>query len=1034
MRPFQKDRLFRTTKMTKISIGIFAHADAGKTTLSEALLFRTGAIRKAGRVDHRDAFLDNHDIERERGITVYSKEARFSVPFFEDKDGGVKIPATSAWGSDAKPVDGGKTERSTEAVSSIDQEFILVDTPGHADFSAEMERVMCVPDYAILVISGSEGVQSHTMTLWKLFEAYHIPVLIYINKTDSPQFERLRIYNQLKVSFGIVPVELFGTPDTGETMSGIRAAGESGTGAGSSESDPGASLSGSTYTSNSGVTALSDSVLEEIATSSEELMEEFLESGSLKDDSVSDAFSRRWFFPVLYGSALKLQGIDQVLETLIRFTRPKEYGFEFGARVYKITRDSRGNRMTHMKITGGVLKAKDILNTCPETEDEDGNAVPAQNEKAEQIRICRGGSFENVKEAEAGDVVAVTGLSQTYAGQGLGFEAEEDRNRGEIKQVIEPALTYRLILPEKEDPVPAIRKLKMLEEEDPTLHIVWKEDVKEIHIEVMGELELEILKYQIKERFGMDVSFGQGSIIYKETVKAPVIGVGHFEPLRHYAEAQILVEPLPAGSGMEYSSRVKEDVLALNWQRLIMTHLMERRHRGVLTGSELTDVRLTVIAGKAHLKHTMGGDFRQATYRAVRQALRTAREKGDCVLLEPMYSFIIHVPVESVGRVLTDMDRLCAKCELPDLSEDGKISIIKGRGPVSTLMGYQKDVNAFTGGTGQFIATLDGYGEAHNSEEIIELKGYDPDSDRRNPCGSVFCEHGAGTYVEWDIVPGIAHTESGYRLDEEGTLRELIPEELKVLSGRERASGSGGTDRSGGFGTLTKSTAPGGIGGTGTGNAELDRIFEQTYGKSKRDEQLLRENRSKATRLKASASEKPEKETRVSIRKTPTGKGEPYIVIDGYNVIFAWDELRELAGVNIDAAREAFIDILVNYHGYKKVGITVVFDGYRLSGNPGERYKNADINVVYTKEAETADRYIEKTVYEMGRKYDMTVVTSDRPVQMAAWGDGAGRMSAREFHDEVAGASEEIREKLKRQKSSANRPFEEALGRNRGDS
>lgn len=900
-----------------LTTGILAHVDAGKTTLSEAILYLTGSIRKLGRVDHKDAFLDSSEIERSRGITVFSKEARFVLG---------------------------------------EKEVTLLDTPGHADFSAEMERTLQVLDYAILVVSGTDGVQSHTRTLWKLLADCGMPVFVFVNKMDRPGTDREAIVRELTEAFGDGFVEAKADGSLNE---------------------------------------------DEAAMASENLMEEYLADSSLSDQSLAHAIEERLIFPVYFGSALKMEGVKEFLDGFARYTQPKEYDEEFGARVYKISRDKQGNRLTHMKITGGSLKSKMLIDCGHIQVKGDLESGTVIKEKAEQIRLYSGDSFTMAGEAAAGTICAVTGLTRTYAGQGLGKEAAQDAR----KITIMPAITARLITEPDTDPVLLLAKLRQLEEENPTLHVIWKEELKEIHVQVMGELEQEILKNQIKERFDENIDFGEGSIIYKETIAEPVIGIGHFEPLRHYAEVQLLMEPLPEGSGLVFDSLCSEDRLDRNWQRLIMTHLMERVHLGVLIGSEITDMKITILAGKAHLKHTEGGDFRQATYRAIRQGLR----KAESVLLEPFYTFTLKIPQENTGRAMSDMQRLGASCSLPEVDQTINMSVITGEGPVSTLRGYQREVSAYTRGEGRFEAALCGFRPCHNEAEIIAEKGYRPEEDIENPTGSVFCDHGAAVYVDWQQVDNMAHVDSGY-----------IIEDGRCIRKGERAAASGGA----------LATAGGREGSRGqlsaAGEKELQAIFERTYGKSKRDEALRREAMSKGTRHRR--IDGPENFPQPNW-KHEMGKGQPFLIIDGYNVIFAWEELKELAAVNLDSAREAFLDILGNYQGYKKMGMVVVFDGYKVAGNPGTKVDYGDIKVVYTKEAETADRFIEKTIYEMGRKYDVAVVTSDRPVQMAALGDGARRMSAREFYTEVTGVSQEIRAKLAAQKGRAekNRPFEEKL-------
>ena len=900
-----------------LTTGILAHVDAGKTTLSEAILYLTGSIRKLGRVDHKDAFLDSSEIERSRGITVFSKEARFVLG---------------------------------------EKEVTLLDTPGHADFSAEMERTLQVLDYAILVVSGTDGVQSHTRTLWKLLADCGMPVFVFVNKMDRPGTDREAIVRELTEAFGDGFVEAKADGSLNE---------------------------------------------DEAAMASENLMEEYLADSSLSDQSLAHAIEERLIFPVYFGSALKMEGVKEFLDGFARYTQPKEYDEEFGARVYKISRDKQGNRLTHMKITGGSLKSKMLIDCGHIQVKGDLESGTVIKEKAEQIRLYSGDSFTMAGEAAAGTICAVTGLTRTYAGQGLGKEAAQDAR----KITIMPAITSRLITEPETDPVLLLAKLRQLEEENPTLHVIWKEELKEIHVQVIGELEQEILKNQIKERFAENIDFGEGSIIYKETIAQPVIGIGHFEPLRHYAEVQLLMEPLPEGSGLVFDSLCSEDKLDRNWQRLIMTHLMERVHPGVLTGSEITDMKITILAGRAHLKHTEGGDFRQATYRAIRQGLR----KAESVLLEPFYTFTLKIPQENTGRAMSDMQRLGASCSLPEVDQTINMSVITGEGPVSTLRGYQREVSAYTRGEGRFEAALCGFRPCHNEAEIIAEKGYRPEEDIENPTGSVFCDHGAAVYVDWQQVDNMAHVDSGY-----------IIEDGRCIRKGNRVAASGGA----------LATAGGREGSRGqlsaAGEKELQAIFERTYGKSKRDEALCREAMSKGTRHRR--IDGPENFPQPNW-KHEMGKGQPFLIIDGYNVIFAWEELKELAAVNLDSAREAFLDILGNYQGYKKMGMVVVFDGYKVAGNPGTKVDYGEIKVVYTKEAETADRFIEKTIYEMGRKYDVAVVTSDRPVQMAALGDGARRMSAREFYTEVTGVSQEIRAKLASQKGRAekNRPFEEKL-------
>ncbi|MBQ9961391.1 MAG: TetM/TetW/TetO/TetS family tetracycline resistance ribosomal protection protein [Firmicutes bacterium] len=870
-------------------LGILAHVDAGKTTLSEAMLYHTGTIRKLGRVDHKTAFLDHNAIEQNRGITVFSKEARFIVG---------------------------------------EKNFTLLDTPGHSDFSTEMERTLQVLDYAILVISGADGVQSHTLTLWKLLDTYEIPTFIFVNKMDQPGADSTKVMEDLKKQFSGNFVHF-------ESVAAVN--------------------------------------VEELAECSEKMMEEYFDEGVIKKESISEAVMERKVFPVCFGSALKMEGVEDFIQTISIYAKAPGYGKEFGARVYKISRDKQGNRQAHLKVTGGTLKSKMIV-----TGDD-------WEEKIDQIRLGSGKGFDPIAEATGGMICQVTGLSKVKAGEGLGFE----RDSVPLAPILLPALTYRLILPEGQEAGLFIPKLRQIEEEEPSLHIIWKEKLQEIHVQVMGKLELEILQHTIKDRFDIDVTFGTGNIIYKETITKPVIGIGHFEPLKHYAEVHLLMEPLPRGSGIILDSLVSQDKLDHNWQRLIWTHLREREHPGVLTGSTITDMKISIIGGRGHLKHTEGGDFRQATYRAMRQGLR----KAGSILLEPMYSFKAEIPNENVGRVLSDMQRFGANCDLPEILDEG-MSLIKGRGPVAALADYPQEVTAFSKGRGRFTMVPDGFDRCHNEEEVIEVHGYLAEADLDNPTGSVFCDHGAAVYVPWDRVDEMAHVDTGYKLTDEG----LVSVNRDYDNSRARS-------------TYQNASA-----------AELEEIFVRTYGHSKRDEALRRENASRKSR-----GGKPEETPLPKLIKDKKPKGQPYIIIDGYNVIFAWEQLKSLAEVNIDSAREALLELMENYRAYKKVNMEVVFDGYKLSGNPGSKLGYGELKVTYTKEAETADSYIEKAAFELGRKYDITVVTSDKSVQMAALGDGAVRMSSREFYGEVERTIGEIREKLRGQKKSKNQPFEGKL-------
>ena len=951
--------------------------DAGKTTLSEALLYLTGTLRKIGRVDHKDAFLDTDEIERQRGITVFSKEARFAIG---------------------------------------EKEFTLLDTPGHSDFSSETERTLQALDYGILVVSATDGVQSHTLTLWKLLRHYRVPTFVFVNKTDMPRAGRREILTELSKQLGGGVFADFGglsggairEEDSGDRKNAGRSE-ESGKNCANCEDNERAEGAcgkndRKNHANSGGLRCVFDEYNgEEIAGANEILMEEYLDDGSFCEESMISAIGKRELFPVFFGSALKLSGVEEFIDALGRFAVGREYGDEFGARVYKISRDKQGNRLTHMKVTGGTLRNKMTV--------EGG-------EKIEQIRLYNGGNFQSVQSAGAGMVCGVLGLAGSYAGQGLGCEG----NRAE--PVLQPALSCEVILPAGQDAMTALAKLRQLEEEEPSLKVLWNGERKSISFQVMGELELEILKQVIARRFEMDVSFGSGGVIYKETIAEPVIGIGHYEPLRHYAEVQLLLEPLPPGSGLVFGSLVSEDKFAKNWQRLVMTHLSEKTHRGVLIGAEITDMRISIAAGRAHPKHTEGGDFRQATYRALRQGLRMAKS----VLLEPRYAFRLQLPQEAAGRALTDLSRLGAKAVL---SEAG---LITGTGPVRTLRDYAKDVAAYTKGKGVFSTVLEGYMPCENQEEIIREIGYDPDADLENPAGSVFCQHGSAVYVNWEEVVSAAH------LEPEAAAQRIVCGDTDAASEQE----NGSLAQENAVQAATRKAS-----GISAGNDELEAIFLRTYGKSKRDEALRRANLShgaakpadsagsRSAAAKGSYNAEDENSPGAVTRENQqgnrqeSGQEKPLYIIDGYNVIFAWEELSELAKVNIDSAREALIDILANYMGYKNIDAALVFDGYRLAGNPGTKtsYRklsddSGELQVIYTKEAQTADRFIEKAVFELGRKRRITVITSDRPVQMAALGDGAARMSAREFYTEIKSAEANIRERLGKQTSRRNRPLE----------
>nr|WP_317282773.1 translation factor GTPase family protein [uncultured Sellimonas sp.] len=866
-------------KSKKLVIGILAHVDAGKTTLAESILYLGGSIRNLGRVDHKDAFLDTYELEKNRGITIFSKQAEVKI--------GTK-------------------------------QVTLLDTPGHVDFSAEMERTLQVLDYAILVISGADGVQGHVRTLWMLLQRYHIPVFLFINKMDQPGTEREALLKELKER-----------------------------------------LDGRCTDFSEGQNR--EDFLENIAVCDEELLEEYLETGEILTERIKHIIMERKLFPCYFGSALKLQGIESFLKGIETYTEYPDYPDAFGARVYKIGRDAQGTRLSYMKITGGTLKVKTLLESNS-NHNHDGNEMKEWQEKVHQIRIYSGAAFQAVEEASAGTICAVTGLTKTWSGEGIGAETEAE------VPVLEPVLTYQILLPDGTDVHQMFLKLKELEEEVPELHIVWREQANEIHVQVMGEVQIEILKSMIFDRFHVEVEFDTGSIVYKETIEDTVEGVGHFEPLRHYAEVHLLLEPGERGSGLVFETRCSEDVLDKNWQRLILTHLQEAKHPGVLTGSEITDLKLILASGRAHQKHTEGGDFRQATYRAIRQGLM----KGKSVLLEPVYDFILEVPSECVGRAMTDIQRMNGTVSAPE--QEGEISVLKGSAPVSEMQGYQMEVIAYTKGRGKFSCTVKGYEPCHNAEEVIQKIGYDPEADVAHPTGSVFCAHGAGFYVEWNQVEQYMHLESCLKEEKE-------EKDVQVK----------------------KQTYNLGIGDAWGNDKELEEIFTRTYGAGKERKYGFRKK-------VVSAPSAP-------VRSAKKEYEKEYLLVDGYNIIFAWEELKELAKVNIEAARNKLMDILCNYQGFKKNTLILVFDAYKVSGNPGEVLTYNNIFVVYTKEAETADQYIEKTVHEIGRKYQVTVATSDGLEQIIIMGQGAKRLSAQGLKEEIELANIEIRENyLEKQK------------------
>lgn len=843
-----------------ISVGLLAHVDAGKTTLAESILYKSGSIRKIGRVDHGDAFLDTFELERSRGITIFSKQAEFAL-----KD---------LW-------------------------ITLLDTPGHVDFSAEMERTLQVLDYAVLVISGADGVKGHVQTFWSLLKQYHIPVFLFINKMDQEGTVCSDLMEELHRKLDERCVHFC---------------------------------------------AEEEEFLDALAMCDETLMESYLEKGTIEKHEIQDAIEKRQVFPCFFGSALKMEGVDELLEGIETYVKCPMYGEEFGARVYKISRDEQGNRLTHMKITGGTLTVKMLLET---------------GEKTDQIRVYSGAHFQTVQEIQAGGICAVTGLAKTYSGEGLGIEGEG------TTPMLEPVLNYQIELPEGANVHDMFLKLKQLEEEEPQLQIVWDDRLGEIHAKVMGEIQIEILKSLIAERFHVDVHFGAGNVVYKETIENVVEGVGHYEPLRHYAEVHLLLEPGEPGSGLIFDTLCSEDLLDKNWQRLILTHLMEKKHRGVLTGAEITDMKISLVSGRAHTKHTEGGDFRQSTYRAVRQGLRQAKS----VLLEPIYDFCLEIPSDKVGRAMTDIQNMQGTFEPPEM--EGEMTIIRGTAPVVNMREYPSEVLSYTKGMGRLACTLKGYAPCHNAETVIEAAGYEPEADLDNPTGSVFCTHGAGFNVPWNEVPNYMHLESYLKKEikkEEEEIRPII---------REKGSSLGFYE-----------------------DKELQQIFEKTYGTVKQREWRREES------------------INVPVSKPIKKPEESYLLVDGYNIIFSWEELADLAALNMTSARNALMDILSNYQGYKKDTLILVFDAYKVQGNPGQVFKYHNIYVVYTKEAETADQYIEKTVHRMNRKYNVTVATSDALEQVIILGQGAQRLSAQGLKDEVEQACHEIRQILEERRET----------------
>ena len=901
--------------MKKLVIGILAHVDAGKTTFSEGLLYLCGAIRKIGRVDHGDAFLDTYELEKERGITIFSKQALL------------------------------KTD---------DMEVSLLDTPGHVDFSAEMERTLQVLDYAILVINGMDGVQSHTMTLWRLLEKYQIPTFLFINKMDQQGTDHDALLNDLKQHLHENCVDFGRTQDT-----------------------------------DYGMYELTPEQLENIAVCEEDILETYLETGIVEDRDIARLIVQRKIFPCYFGSALKEKGVKDFWNGVQKYTAEPKRPTEFGAKVFKIARDEQGNRLTYMKITGGSLKVKTLLSS-----NSNGQSLPgrkaeeaAWEEKADQIRLYSGAKYELTSEAEAGTVCAVTGLTRTYPGEGLGIEQESEL------PILEPVLNYQIILPDDCDPHQMLQKLRQLEEEEPQLHILWDSQFSEIHAQLMGEVQIEILKKLIWDRFHVAVEFGAGSIVYKETVAEPVEGVGHFEPLRHYAEVHLLIEPGEPGSGCQFFTACSEDVLARNWQRLILTHLEEKEHIGVLTGSPLTDVQITILTGRAHAKHTEGGDFRQATYRAVRQGLRKARN----ILLEPYYEFRLEVPAEMIGRAMADVQKMQGTFDAPEV--EGETAILKGTAAVAQMRDYQKEVVSYTHGTGKLFCSLKGYAPCKNQDEVVQNIGYDPEADLENPTGSVFCAHGAGFVVPWDQVEAYMHLQSGVDMD------ELDSESWYEDVGSAQNPGTA-VDNANISGNISGKNGKFSYSGSYEEEEELQAIFERTFGPMKRDRTAFQKktvhSSTPATRYRAG---KP--------------RQEEYLLVDGYNIIFSWEELNELAKENIHAACDKLMDILSNYQGYRKCTLILVFDAYKVEGHVEEIVTYHNIYVVYTKEAETADQYIEKTVHRIGRQYQVTVATSDGLEQVIIMGQGAHRISARGLKKEIEDTEKTAREEWHQRRQSS---------------
>ena len=879
--------------MKRLVIGILAHVDAGKTTLSESILYTCGKLKKMGRVDKKDAFLDNHTLERERGITIFSKQAVFE---FEETA------------------------------------FTLLDTPGHVDFSAETERTLSVLDAAILVISGPEGVQAHTRTLWRLLKNYDIPVFIFVNKVDRNVDTKLALENIRRELSGAC-VDLMGIDDSRR-----------------------------------------DSCLDEIAMCREDVMEDYLDTHDISDETITDLIGTREMFPVCFGSALKCEGVDRLLRMISKYA-PAEYESEvFGARVFKIGRDPEGNRLTFLKVTGGKLSNRDIIEYSPGNRAADESAV--LSEKVTQIRVYSGEKYTSADEAEQGMIVAVLGLSATFPGQILGDDTDI------IPQEMIPVMTYRVVESDPSRLRSILQKLRILEEEEPTLHVYWDEELRELCIRIMGEIQLDIIRYQLLDRFGENVEFDRGSVLYKETIASPVIGVGHFEPLRHYAEVQLLIEPGQRESGISSASMCSTNDLELNWQRLINTHIFEKEHKGVLIGAALTDVKITIVAGRAHLKHTEGGDFRQATYRAIRQGLMQA----ESVLLEPFYDFVLTVPRENMGRALSDIEKMSGSVTSdPEITDES--CVLRGIAPVSCMQGYIKEVMAYSKGRGALSLSHGGYYPCHNSEEVITAKGYDPEADLRNPSSSVFCAHGAGFVVPWNEVDRYKHLTCELRIDDGKS--SIIRKDNENDPYRDTAASHSSSEE------------------VFVGVEEVDAIIERTAYSNRKNtiKNPYRKHRKDAYEQYLKAGSGNSSDTR---RKTD--ERDKYLLVDGYNIIFAWDELKKLAAGSLDGAREALNEILSDYRATHDAELIIVYDAYRVAGHPTEYYTYHNIRIVYTKEAETADRFIERFAHTNASRYDVTVATSDGLEQIIIRGAGCKLMTARDLQEDVQRTRNSLRE------------------------